>query len=95
MTYTVKPARYSKGNMLVVCESDGPFKTRYMRLAETFSNGRYTHRENGYIMAVKAVERFEQAVKDGWDANFVTGELDDGKGGPVKHRKSVSSIASL
>jgi len=92
VSYTIKLARYSKGNMAVVCESNGTgYKTRCMRLAEVFSNGRYTGREHAYIMSVKAAERFEQAVKDGWDATSVTGELHDGKYGPVKHRKSVKA----
>lgn len=91
MSYTITPARYSKGNMLVVCESDGThFKTRYDRLAEAFS-GRYTHREHGYIMSPKAAQRFEQAVKDGWNAYSVSGLLHDGRHGAVKHRKSVKA----
>ena len=96
MNYTIKPARYSKGNMAVVCEPDGSgFKTRYDRLAGVFSNGRYTHRERAYIMSSKAAQRFEQAVKDGWDATPITGELHDGNYGPVNHRKSVKPKNSI
>ena len=66
----VTTARYAKKMMAVHCPPDGSgFKTRAMRLAETL-RGRYSRREDAYIMSVKKAARLMQLYADGWDGNY-------------------------
>lgn len=73
--YTISPARYSKGNMAVRCPSSTGWKTRAARLASRLANGRYTGREQAYIMSAAAAKRFEKLYAEGWDASSFSGEL--------------------
>lgn len=73
--YIVSNARYSKGKMAVRCPSTTGWKTRAGRLAERLANGRYTGRENAYIMSATAAKRFEKLYAEGWDAEYISGEL--------------------
>lgn len=79
--FTIAPARYSKNNMAVRCESDGSvFKTRAMRLASALPS-RYSHRERAYIMSKRATERLQKLFDEGADANIMTHEISV----PVSH----------
>jgi len=74
--YRVRPARYAKGMMAVSCPSRDGFKTRAARLASSLANGRWTGRESAYIMSPRKAERFVKLYAEGWDASFLTGELE-------------------
>ena len=71
--YTISPARYAKGQMLVRCPSTNGLKSRAACVAEALK-GRYTHREHGYILSPTKAKRFEQLLRDGWNASYF-GEL--------------------
>lgn len=74
--YTITPARYAKGMMAVNCKADGSgWKTRAMRLAEYFSNDRYSHSEHSYIMSPAAAKKFELAYAGGWSASVIDRKL--------------------
>lgn len=69
-TYTVTPARYSKGMMLVRVEADGSgMMNRAMRLCCAL-NARWTNRERGYVMSPKKVERLAKLLAEGRDASL-------------------------
>lgn len=73
--YTITKARYAKGQMAVHCQSNGSgFKTRAMRLCEAL-RGRYSGREDAYIMSPTKATKLERYHREGWDATFVTAEL--------------------
>ena len=73
--YEIRPARYARGQTLVVCRSDGTgFKTRAMALCEAL-HGRYTGRERGYVMSPTKAAKFEKLYAAGWSGNVVSGEL--------------------
>lgn len=36
---------------------------------------RWTNRERGYVTSPSKLRRFEQLMRDGWDANFFSNEL--------------------
>ena len=73
--YEIKPARYARGQMLVVCRSDGSgWKTRAMALCEAL-NGRWTNREKGYVMSPTKAVKFEKLYTAGWSGNVVNGEF--------------------
>lgn len=71
--YTILPARYSKGNMLVQCPSKDSWKTRAARLIEGVG-GRYTHREKGYVVSPTKLKKFEIKFAEGWDYSPISGE---------------------
>jgi hypothetical protein len=74
--YTIGPARYAKGKMAIRCKSDGSgWKTRAMTLAERLANGRYSGRENAYILSPAAAKRFERLYAEGWSASNFTNDL--------------------
>lgn len=74
--YTVAPARYSKGNFIVRCPAEHGLKSRAARLIGDGLNCRFTNREKGYVASVSKLRRFEKLYAEGWDASFVTGELE-------------------
>ena len=66
--YEIRPARYAKGKLAIHCHSanDGwGWKTDSMRLAEVVG-GRYSGRENAYIVSPAAAESFRQLHAEGW-----------------------------
>ena len=72
--YEVGPARYARGQMLVVCRGDGTgWKTRAMALCEAL-NGRWTGRERGYVMSPAKAAKFEKLYAAGWSGNAAGGE---------------------
>lgn len=80
--FTILPARYAKGKMKIVCQSirnDG-FKERQHRLADSLSNGRYSGRENAYILSPGRAKKFQELWAAGWDASAVTGTLQPPEG---------------
>lgn len=60
--FTVTPARYAKGMLLVRCTSDGIFISRPARILRDELNCRFTNREGGYIASARKVERLRQAL---------------------------------
>lgn len=81
----VSDARYAKGMKLVECKSDGSgWKTRAMRLCDAMK-GRYTGRENGYIMSPTKAMRFMKLLAEGWDAGYLGGIRPPER----EHRESV------
>jgi hypothetical protein len=72
--YTVQPARYAKGQILVQTVPNGTgLKIREDRLLCAL-NCRYTHRERGYVCSPSKVRKFEHYLAEGWDAT-IFGEL--------------------
>ena len=65
--YEIRPARYAKGKLAIHCQSNDEWgwKTDSMRLAETVG-GRYSGRENAYIVSQGAAEAFQQLHAEGW-----------------------------
>jgi len=82
----IRPARYAKGKIAVNCKSDQSFKSRGQRLADVLSGGKYTGRENAYLLSPGQVELFRKAYDAGWDASSISGELRDPSG--VKRSKA-------
>lgn len=68
MDYTISSARYAKGKVAVRCPGKDGFKTRAGRLAECIARGRYTGREQAYIMSPSAAKRFERLYAEGYDS---------------------------
>jgi len=67
--YTITPARYAKGKMVIHAPSTDGYKTRAARLAE-YVGGRYVGRSNGYVVSSSAAKRFEALFAEGLDANL-------------------------
>jgi len=64
VSYSIKPARYAKGMVAVHCVSDGSgWKNRAMRLCDEV-RGRYSNRENAYIMSPTKAGKFLAAVSE-------------------------------
>jgi hypothetical protein len=75
--YTILPARHAKGKMKIQCRNDGTgYKNRCHRVAEALARGRYTGRENAYILSPAAAKRFERLYAEGYDASVITYELE-------------------
>ena len=72
--YTISNARYAKGQKLICCHTNDQYKTRAHRLVEALK-GRYTGRENGYIVSPTKAQRFEKLYLKGWDGKIMTAEL--------------------
>lgn len=65
--FTVSPARYAKGKMLVrVHDSHDGLKGRASYLCDAL-NARYTHREGGYILSPAAAEKLIALYDAGYD----------------------------
>ncbi len=73
--FTVSDSRYSKGNYIVRCPSTNGLKSRAARLIGDGLNCRYTGLEKGYVASPSKPAKFQKLYAAGWDANFVTGEL--------------------
>ncbi|CAM5769859.1 hypothetical protein [Bosea minatitlanensis] len=72
--YSIVPARYAKGKMVIVPTRDGSgFKGRAARLAGTF--GRWVNRSGGYTVSEAGARRFERLYTEGWDAS-IFGDLE-------------------
>lgn len=76
--YTITPARYAKGKMVIRPTSNGTgFKTRAARLAEAKGiGGKWVHRSGGYNVSPSAAKRFEKLYAEGWDACVISGTLE-------------------
>jgi hypothetical protein len=75
MGYTITPARYAKGQMLVRCPSGDGYKTRAARLIGDGLKCRFSGRCGGYIASPAKARRFERLYAEGWDASSVTGKF--------------------
>ena len=74
--YTIGPASYAKGMMIVHCARDGSgFKTRAARLIGDGLKARWTNRCGGYIASPAKVRKFERLYAEGWDASCILGTL--------------------
>lgn len=74
--YSVRPARYAKGMLIVTCDPNGGYKSRAQRLIGDGLNARWTNREGGYTASPSKVARFERLYSEGWDACSFTGALE-------------------
>lgn len=76
--YTITPARYAKGKMIIRPTPDGTgYKNRAARLAEARGiGGRYVGRSGGYTVSPTAASKFERLYAEGWDACFISGKLE-------------------
>lgn len=67
--YTIAPARYAKGKVVVRCPSTDGYKTRAAYLAAAKGiGGKYVGRSGGYTMSPSAAKKFERLYAEGWDA---------------------------
>ena len=73
---------WKSGNprMVVQCPSPHGFKTRAACLAEAMPGSRYSRRAGGYLLSKRSAWRFVQLFEEGYDANFISGELIPPKG---------------
>lgn len=68
--YSIDPARYSKPGMLTIhTPSPDGYRTRASRLASTF--GKWSHRQNGYVVTASGARRFAALYAAGWDASYL------------------------
>ena len=74
--YQIGTARYAKGMKIVRITSDGPYKNRAARLIGDGLKARWTNREQGYIASPAKVAKFERLYAEGWDASYMTGDLE-------------------
>lgn len=93
-TFTVTPAAYAKGKMVVRCRSNSGFKTRSAYLAEALG-GRFVGRSGGYHMSPAAVEKLRALHEAGFDAHvqiFDRGPCRFHRGGtePVSLREALA-----
>lgn len=70
----ISEARYAKGQMAASCPGVDGWKGRAARLAEHLK-GRYSHRENAYIMSRTKAARLRELFAAGRDASAITREL--------------------
>jgi hypothetical protein len=68
MDYTISPARYAKGQMVVHCPSTNGYKTRAARLIGDGLNCRWVGRSRGYVASPAKVAKFEALYAAGFDA---------------------------
>lgn len=75
--YTISKARYAKGKMKIHIPATGcGFKNRAMRLADAIARGRYSGREQAWIVSPTAAKKFETLFTQGWDACVMTYKLE-------------------
>lgn len=68
--YSVSAARYSKSGMMAIhTPSPDGYRTRASRLAATF--GKWSHRQNGYVVTASGARRFAELYAAGWDASYM------------------------
>lgn len=67
--YSVNPAKYCKNQVSVTTPSLDGFKTRAARLAGTF--GKWSRRNNGYVMSPGQADKFIDLYAKGWDASIM------------------------
>lgn len=74
--YTIGEARYAKRMMAVRCPGKDGWMTRAGRLAHVIARGRYTHREDAYIMSPTKARKFETMYRTGWDGSTIMNRLE-------------------
>lgn len=70
----VRDARYARGMKAVSCPSPDGYKTRAARLAEVLK-GRYSGRENAYILSPSKVDKLLALWRAGRDGSVITNQL--------------------
>lgn len=73
--YYIRPSKFSRGDICIICPCEGGRLTRAARLAICFARGRYTHRDGGFIMTLSKAEKFVRFYESGWDGNVDKREL--------------------
>lgn len=69
--WSILPATYASGKVVVQCPGYQGLKTRAARLAGAKGiGGRYSNRSRGYVMSPAAAERFARLFFAGWDAGI-------------------------
>lgn len=74
--YSIHPARYAKGKLIIRTPSRDGYKTRAERIAGDGLGLSYAHRSGGYTASPSQAERFERLYLAGFDASWVTGAMD-------------------
>jgi hypothetical protein len=77
-TFTVSPARYAKGKMIVRAPSTDGYKTQAGRIAEAVG-GKYSGREKGYVMAPTRAKLMEHLMDVGAEANIMDNRVTIGE----------------
>lgn len=76
--FRISKARYAKGSVAVRPTRQGEYKGRAGRLAEAVG-GRYSSREDAYIMSEAKGRRLQKLYDEGWDTHPFTGVLEPPK----------------
>lgn len=76
LPYSITPARYAKGKLIIRTTSNGGYKSRACRLAGDGLNLPYSHRSGGYTASQGQADRFERLFQAGFDACFFSGAID-------------------
>lgn len=79
--FSIVPARYARGKLVIRTPSRDGYKTRASRLAGDGLNLAYSHRSGGYTASPSQAERFRRLYFAGFDASWVTGKLDNFRSG--------------
>lgn len=74
--YSIHPARYAKGKVIIRTPGRNGFKTRAARIAGDGLGLSYAGRSGGYTASPSQAERFQRLYSAGFDASWVTGSLD-------------------
>lgn len=70
-SYSITPARYAKGKLVVKCPSPDGFKTRAACLVAAMGKSvRYVGRSGGYVVSPVQAARFERLYMEGWNATY-------------------------
>lgn len=65
--YSISPASYAMGKLVVRCPSPDSFKTRAACLVEAMGKSvRYVGRYDGYVASPAQAKRFEELYAKGW-----------------------------
>jgi hypothetical protein len=76
-SFTVSPARYAKGKVVIHCHENGHgTKTRAMRIIGDGLGAKWAGRENAYIASSAQSERLQRLFDAGFDASYITGEFE-------------------
>lgn len=74
--FTMFPARYAKGKVIIRAPGRDGYKTRAARLAGDGLGLQYVGRSNGYTASPSQAERFKRLFNAGFDASWATGTVE-------------------
>lgn len=75
-SFTITPARYAKNKYVIQTKGVDGYKSRACRLAGAITNDAYVGRSKGYTASAAQAEKFYRLYVAGWDASYMTRELE-------------------